>query len=283
MASQQLHIHLITLQKGSTAQDVLRTITDGLIIKGKPHGWVHQPHSLDRHRLLAHAWHLFFVTKESKLQNGALEHVRAHITIPFSLPKDQFEQLQSTSTSRPRASDKTPPLPQEWQGGDIPKSAITSAREGSLRPGELHLDPLMTEFLFNALPVELSNEPVSLFNLFKYKGSSAVHDDYMEDFKKGFGSSAGATVRFMAPVSGPSTSDGDDHPKQSWDDANFVQYDTIWHYAYMLSTDLYAPMNKKKVSGLDDTCILCVSEVELWLWEDQNKMSSEHDPLLSHD
>ncbi|CAD0108238.1 unnamed protein product [Aureobasidium uvarum] len=265
MASRQLHIHLITLQKGSTAQDVLRTITEGLIIKGRPHGWVHQPHFLDRDRLLAHDWHLFLVTMEPKLPRETLKLVKAHLTIPFSLPKDQFEQLQSDSLSRPKASDRTPLLPQEWQGGDIPKSAITSAKHGSLGPGELHLDQSMAEFLSNALPVELVNEPVSLFNLFKYKGSSAIHDDYMEDFRKGFGNSAGATVRFMGPVSGPLTSDDDSHVEQSWDDANLVQYDTIWHYAYMLSTDLYAPMNEKKVSGLDDTCILCVSEVEVWL------------------
>ena len=86
----------------------------------------------------------------------------------------------------------------------------------------------------------------------------------MEDFKKGFGSSAGATVRFMGPVNEPLKYGDDCNAKENWDDANLVQYDTIWHYAYMLSTDLYAPMNKKKVSGLDDTCILCVSEVELW-------------------
>ena len=122
----------------------------------------------------------------------------------------------------------------------------------------------MAEFLFNALPAKLADEPVSLLNLFKYKGSSAIHDDYMQDFKKGFGSSAGATVRFMGPVSGPLRYGDDGKAEQSWDDANLVQYDTIWHYAYMLSTDLYAPMNKKKVSGLDDTCILCVNEVELW-------------------
>lgn len=234
------------------------------MVKGKPHGWVHQPHSLDKDKLTAHAWDIFLVTKEPWLPNEALKCIKDHLLIPFSLPQDQFEQLQSTSASRPKASDKTPPLPEKWQGGGIPKSAVTTAKDGSLNPGELHLDPLMSEFLFKALPADLANEPVSLFNLFKYKGSRAVHDDYMQDFKKGFGNSAGATVRFMGPVGGPLRYGDDGKAKQSWDDANLVQYDTIWHYAYMLSSDLYTPMNKKKVSGLDDTCILCVSEVELW-------------------
>lgn len=234
------------------------------VVRGKPHGWVHRPHFLDKDRLTAHAWDLFLVIKEPWLPNEALKHIKDHLIIPFWLPKDRFEQLQSTSASRPQASDKTPALPEEWQKGGIPKSAVATAKNGPLEPGELHLDPSMTDFLTNALSAELANEPVSLFNLFKYKGSSAVHDDYMEDFKKGFGNSAGATVRFMGPVGGPLRYGDDGKAKQSWDDANLVQYDTIWHYAYMLSTDLYALMNKKKVSGLDDTCILCVSEVELW-------------------
>jgi len=264
MATQQLHVHLLTFNSGSNAQNVLQSLPYHPIIKGKPHGWVHRPHLLDKNKLLAHVWTLFLVTKESNLPNEALKHIQDHLTIPFSLPTDQFEQLLSTSKPRPKASEKTPPLPQEWQKGGIPKSAITAAKDGLLESGELHLDPFMAEFLSNALPAELANEPVSLFNLFKYKGSSAIHDDYMEDFKKGFGNSAGATVRFMGPVTGSLRYSDGGNAEQSWDDANLVQYDTIWHYAYMLSTDLYAPMNKKKVSGLNDTCILCVSEVELW-------------------
>jgi hypothetical protein len=264
MAIQQLHIHLIALNSSSNVQDVIRSVPEIAIIKGKPHGWVHRPHILSKDKILAHTWDVFLVTKEPKLPHEALRHVKDILTIPFSLPQDQFGQLQSTSTSRPRASDRTPPLPQEWQKRGIPESAITTAKTGSLEPGELHLDPSMAEFLSTTLPAELANEPVSLFNLFKYKGSSAIHDGYMEDFKKGFGSSAGATVRFMGPVGGPLKYGDHGKTEQSWDDANLVQYDTIWHYAYMLSTELYAPMNKKKISGLDDTCILCVSEVELW-------------------
>ncbi|KAK6001969.1 hypothetical protein QM012_002459 [Aureobasidium pullulans] len=264
MAHDQLHIHLVSIKQGKTAQDVMQSITETPLIRGKPHGWIHQPHFLNKDQLLDHAWDLFLVTREPELPSTALELIETSLRIPFSIPLEQFEQLRSTLMSKPKASGKTPPLPQEWHSGGIPESAITTAKNGSLGPGELHLDTSMADFLSNALPPELSNEPVSLFNLFKYKGSSAIHDDYMEDFKNGFGSSAGATIRFMGPVNGSLISETGDRAEQSWDDVNLVQYDTIWHYAYMLSTDLYAPMNKKKVSGLDDTCILCVSEVELW-------------------
>lgn len=146
-----------------------------------------------------------------------------------------------------------------------------------LKEGELRLDSAMSGFLSNALPPEVANAPVSLMNLFRYPGGdSSTHDDYMEGFKKNFGDSAGATVKFMGPVESavqynmvgsvdagiPGDAVPPEQPKL-WQDANLVQYDSIWHYAYMLSTEVYAELNKQKVAGLEDTCILCVSEVEL--------------------
>ena len=74
----------------------------------------------------------------------------------------------------------------------------------------------------------------------------------------------------MCPVKGAieheSTKGRTDIPKNVgivWEDANLIQYDTIWRYVYMLSIDVYPELNKEKVAGLEDTCILCVSEVEL--------------------
>lgn len=49
-----------------------------------------------------------------------------------------------------------------------------------------------------------------------------------------------------------------------WQEANVTQYESIYHYAQMLSTNSYQKLNKDKVRGLEDTCILLVSEVEAW-------------------
>jgi hypothetical protein len=135
----------------------------------------------------------------------------------------------------------------------------------------------MVEFLSSALPNNVRKRPVSLFNLFKYTdGDSAIHDMYMRDFEKGFGDSAGAYVKFMGPVLSQ-LRDGQDSTSQAefetetenrpngrgWQDVDLVHYDTIYHYAYMLSTELYQQFNEDKVRGLEDTCILLVSEYEL--------------------
>jgi hypothetical protein len=86
----------------------------------------------------------------------------------------------------------------------------------------------MARFLSTALPGAKASGPVSLFNLFKYRsGDPSVHDKYMGDFKRKFGDSVGAKVKFMGPVKTQG-------------------------------------LNKDKVSGLEDTCILLVSEGEAW-------------------
>lgn len=92
---------------------------------------------------------------------------------------------------------------------------------------------------------------------------------YMEGFKADFGDATGVSMKFMGPVKSEiayrSSGGGESETKSCtwWQDANLVQYDTIWHYAYMLSTEVYAELNKEKISGLEDTCILLMSEVEL--------------------
>ena len=92
----------------------------------------------------------------------------------------------------------------------------------------------------------------------------------MQNFKRSFGDSAGAHVKFMGPVGAlvDGTSESQDQQYRDdggdgWQEANLTHYDSIFHYAYMLSTDVYQGLNKDKVRGLEDTCILLVSEVEL--------------------
>ena len=91
----------------------------------------------------------------------------------------------------------------------------------------------------------------------------------MDDFKRQFGESAGASVKLTGPLElqfkekdemgGERSSDNG-----GWQDANLTQYESIYHYAHMLSTDIYQQPNKDKVRGLDDTGILLISEGEAW-------------------
>jgi hypothetical protein len=206
------------------------------------------------------------------------------ITADFTMPQHQYERLVLERSNKCAGKPSRIPvqLPAEWTDPDtnalhIPREHIVEAYNGATKAGVLRLQPSMVEFLSSALPKNVRNRPVSLFNLFMYTdGDSAIHDKYMGDFEKGFGDSAGAYVRFMGPVLSQ-LRDGQDSTGQAevesesgsilkgrgWQDVDLVHYDTIYHYAYMLSTGLYQQLNEDKVRGLEDTCILLVSEDEL--------------------
>lgn len=265
MNNEALNVYLLQLKPGNTSRHVSASLTHALIT-GVPHGWVHPPLERERDVLAGHPWDLFVALPCSgaeSLDEGLPAAVRQLcddvFCVTVRLPATQYEALRTKQGSAPRPSDRTPPLPQEWQQDRIPRSAVVEDRPG-IGPGTLRLDRTKALFLSSALPEKVADKPVSLFNLFKYKhGDRRTHDDYMEGFKKKFGDAAGATVQFMGPVTGREGK----AVEGGWDDANLVQYDRLWHYAYMLSTDVYQELNKQKVAGLEDTCILIASEAEL--------------------
>ncbi|KAL3447229.1 hypothetical protein BJX65DRAFT_99503 [Aspergillus insuetus] len=198
------------------------------------------------------------------------------------MPQHQYERLVFERSNKCAGKPSRIPvqLPAEWTDLNsnalhIPREHIVEAYNGAAKAGILRLQPAMVEFLSSALPSNVRNRPVSLFNLFMYTdGDSAIHDKYMRDFEKGFGDSAGAYVKFKGPVLSQLRDDQDNTGQanvksenssngRGWQDVDLVHYDTVYHYAYMLSTELYQQLNEDKVRGLEDTCILLVSEDEV--------------------
>lgn len=80
----------------------------------------------------------------------------------------------------------------------------------------------------------------------------------MVGFKANLGPRSGGTVRYMGAVEKYEIR-GEDGGER-WDDSALVQYDSVWHFAYMLSTDVYRGLNEEKVRGVEDTGILLISE-----------------------
>lgn len=266
-------IHLLCLRSDASLKTFISHVASdtSVLIKGRPHGWVHKPHSSKSSQLTAHEWDLLLLTTptDQKFSSAANGLISAHISVAVSVPEAQYAQLKSRIGSKPKPSPETPKLPAEWSSSAIPSDTIVETLSTPLGPGELRLDASMAKFLSNAIPQQVIDAPACFFNFFKYlNGDRSVHDAYMQGFKDNFGSAAGASVLFMGPVEQKlayeSASGGDVAEGESWNDANLVQYDSVWHYAYMLSTDVYKELNKQKVKGLEDTCILLVSEVELF-------------------
>ena len=94
-------------------------------------------------------------------------------------------------------------------------------------------------------------------------GDPSIHQHYMQGFKDKFGPTAGATMRYMGPLRSEIVTYGPDKHDMGWQDANLVQYDSLWRYAYIVSTDVYQELNQEKMAGLENTCMLLISEVEV--------------------
>ncbi|KAL3486532.1 hypothetical protein BJX62DRAFT_18319 [Aspergillus germanicus] len=282
--------YLLALAPGIAPRDFSSTLLPKaapdleILVTGIPHGWVHRPLQQDAPRLTSRDWDLFIVTRSSPISLVANinDSIAAYITADFTMPQHQYERLvfERSTKFAGKPSKHSVQLPKEWTDSatnalHIPREHIVEAYNGAEKAGILRLQPAMVEFLSNSLPSEARQRPVSLFNLFMYTdGDSAIHDKYMRDFEKGFGDSAGAYVKFMGPVLsqlrdgqdsiGQADVESESSPKgRGWQDVDLVHYDTIYHYAYMLSTGLYQQLNEDKVKGLEDTCILLVSEDEL--------------------
>lgn len=191
----------------------------------------------------------------------------SHISVTIDIPKDQHATLLSQIDQRPTPAENTPPLPTEWQEetgpspyGRIPAHAVFAPLDRETSPGGLRLDARMASFLSTALPPSIRDSPFCGFNLLKYRdGSRSVHDNYMVGFKANLGPRSGGTVRYMGAVEKYEIR-GEDGGER-WDDSALVQYDSVWHFAYMLSTDVYRGLNEEKVRGEEDTGILLISEV----------------------
>jgi hypothetical protein len=269
-------VHLFSLKPGLQPAEVVSQLKEAgnqkVIITGIPHGWVHKPRKHDINLLLGHQWHLFVLTSTSQKPAQLDTGVEAHITFEVAVPEEQWHQIMQPTSAKP--SNTKPKLPTEWNDKPtgnlkIPSQRVSDQTKSNPAAGVLKIDTPMADFLSTALPQEVKQQPVSLFNLFKYRdGDSSIHDQYMEDFKSSFGDSAGAAVKFMGSV-GSGVEDAGASRKQDesgvWQEANLTHYDSIYHYAYMLSTDTYQKLNKDKVRGLEDTCILLVSETEMSL------------------
>jgi hypothetical protein len=246
------NIHLVALNEDLPSQRFLELLVAGggskkCIIEGRLHGWVHPPLANYTKQLRGHDWDLFLLTNQdvTRFPEQVVASIKAHVMIRVTIPNSEYEDLKNSISTTPSPNVETPPLPKGWgQDGGIPESTITTA-ERSGNAGELKLDSSMADFLSSTLPSTVRDKPVSLFNLFKYpKGDQSVHDAYMDGFKEKFGGAAGAIVKFMGPVRGgleysaQSSTDLQEVDKGLWKHANLVQYDSIWHYAYMLSTDI---------------------------------------------
>jgi len=102
---------------------------------------------------------------------------------------------------------------------------------------------------------------VSMLNLLAFK--PGLRDEYLK-YGKAFGETIGARRGGNAKLVGNVISDSDKSSTQGWDEIAVAHYPSIMHFADMLASEDYQEVNhRNRIPSLEDTCILCTSELAL--------------------
>lgn len=101
-----------------------------------------------------------------------------------------------------------------------------------------------------------------MLNLLAFKpGMKASYLKYGAAFAESIGSKRGGNAKIVGNVLGcSSTKEG----TKEWDEIAIAHYPSIAHFSEMLGSADYQEVNgKHRVPALEDTCILCTSELAL--------------------
>ncbi|EXJ96204.1 hypothetical protein A1O1_01330 [Capronia coronata CBS 617.96] len=282
-------IHLISLTQETSLISFLQTLkattTLHPLVISKVIRWIITPTKIDTGELLntSQPWDLLVIL---------LADTTAH-------PETEIKTKTSTPTS---TKTKTPLLQnplrsqisQHWSTTAGIPSRLTRDFAISTNPQLLHPDPSSVPALTGALDnprigksaqtLELSAElarwiesfaetragrnPLSMLNLLAFK--AGMKESYLK-YGKAFGESIGRRRGGVAKLVGNVVIDQRDQQAEedaksgsSWHEFALASYPSILHFADMLASEDYQAVNLKyRVPALEDTCILCTSEIEI--------------------
>jgi hypothetical protein len=114
--------------------------------------------------------------------------------------------------------------------------------------------------------------PLSMLNLLAFRpGLKESYLKYGKAFAESIGSRRGGNAKLVGnivsqqqPPSSQSQSQSGSEKERDWDEFALASYPSILHFADMLASEDYQTVNLKyRVPALEDTLILCTSEVEI--------------------
>lgn len=107
---------------------------------------------------------------------------------------------------------------------------------------------------------------VSMLNLLAFKpGKKQDYLKYGAEFAGSIGSSRGGNAKIVGTVIHFEGEGGEEDDDKCWDEVALAHYPTIYHFADMLASDDYQEVNQKyRVGSLEDTFILCTTELEMY-------------------
>ncbi|KAI9871556.1 MAG: hypothetical protein M1830_002756 [Pleopsidium flavum] len=134
-----------------------------------------------------------------------------------------------------------------------------------LSPTLLTQDPPWDILLKRGCANQDGKGAVSMINLLAYnKGEKDVYMEYVKAFGETVGARRGSVAKMIGQVRESSSSSSATEGGREWDDVAIVHYPSILHFGDLLASKEYRDLDHRyKVGTLEDTCILCVTELDL--------------------
>ncbi|KIW94488.1 uncharacterized protein Z519_04464 [Cladophialophora bantiana CBS 173.52] len=251
-------IHLISLTPSTPLVDFLGSVKSSPLtplVISKVVRWIITPTKIDAGALLRprKPWDiLLIVLGADPLPSSLKEKIACQWSCSTGIPSRLTTDFPSRNDKllHPPASD-VPPLTGSL---DKPRLAATSQT--------LELSADLQSWIQQFSRTNAGQSPLSMLNLLAFKpGMKPSYLTYGAAFAESIGSRRGGNAKLVGNITHQNP------PEQSggkWDEFALASYPSIMHFADMLASEDYQAVNMKyRVPALEDTCILCTSEIEI--------------------
>ncbi|KIW50691.1 hypothetical protein PV05_09479 [Exophiala xenobiotica] len=261
-------IHLLSLTTSTSIPSFLDALSSsGLqpLVVSKVIRWVITPTKIDVDPLLhpQKPWDLLIIApgNTDALPQPLAHKVECHWSTVAGIPSRLTHTFSSTNAQILHPDPSS--VPSLTGALDNPRLGASS------QTLELSSDLSTWIKAFSQTPT--GKTPLSMLNLLAFKpGLKESYLEYGKAFAESIGSRRGGNAKLVGnivPQPQPQSRSGSSQgskKERDWDEFALASYPSILHFADMLASEDYQAVNLKyRVPALEDTLILCTSEIEI--------------------
>jgi hypothetical protein len=254
-------IHLVSLKQDTTIPSFIQILNstplqEPPLVISKVIRWIITPTKIDTNTLLhpSKPWDLLLILPgPNPLPANIQHHLECHWTTTAGIPSRLTKTFPTTNKTLLHPPPSTIPAL---------TGALTNPRIGNTSQ-TLELSPPLQDWISTFSTSHTGQNAMSMLNLLAFK--PGMKDSYLK-YGKAFSETIGAKRGGNAKLVGHVISDDGvaDRDGGKWDEFALAHYPSILHFADMLASEDYQAVNLRfRVPALEDTLILCTSEVEI--------------------
>ncbi|ETI26923.1 hypothetical protein G647_10022 [Cladophialophora carrionii CBS 160.54] len=257
-------IHLLALSPSTSLPSYLHTLYNSvprskILITSKVIRWIITPTTIDAQRLLnpKSPWTLLLILLgtdplPASLTSDVLDHWTSVAGIPSRLTADFARTNDHLLHPKPEA------IPALTGSLGKPRVGTTSQT--------LELSPGLLEWATSFRKTRAGSSPLSMLNLLAFKeGMKPSYLKYGAAFAESIGKRRGGVAKLVGNIVVDASGNGGTGGNGGkWDEFALASYPSVLHFADMLAGEDYQGVNLTyRVPALEDTLILCTSEIEV--------------------